>query len=86
MNWEEGSSATSNVRDVTDVTDVSPMEEGRRKKEEGRRKRKKHLIVDIEGARCVPSLSLPAGAKQSQSMEIHLPNFGKGRCARRTLG
>ncbi|MEG3918259.1 hypothetical protein QUA07_03800 [Microcoleus sp. T3_A4] len=79
MNWEEGSSATSNVRDVTDVTDVSPMEEGRRK-------RKKHLIVDIEGARCVPSLSLPAGANQSQSMEIHLPNFGKGRCARRTLG
>ncbi|MEG4028040.1 MULTISPECIES: hypothetical protein [unclassified Microcoleus] len=76
MNWEEGSSATSNVRDVTDV---SP-------KEEGRRKRKKHLIVDIEGARCVPSLSLPAGAKQSQSREIHLPKFGKGRCARRTLG
>ncbi|MEG3941843.1 hypothetical protein QT995_27350 [Microcoleus sp. S36b_A3] len=30
---EEGSSATSNVRDVTDVTDVSPSEEGRRKKE-----------------------------------------------------
>ncbi|MEG4864689.1 MULTISPECIES: hypothetical protein [Microcoleaceae] len=32
---EEGSSATSNVRDVTDVTDVtdvSPSEEGRRKK------------------------------------------------------
>ncbi|MEG4148037.1 hypothetical protein [Microcoleus sp. Pol12B5] len=34
MNWEEGSSATSNVRDVTDVTDVIPKEEGRRKKEE----------------------------------------------------
>ncbi|MEG4225078.1 hypothetical protein QUA35_02785 [Microcoleus sp. N9_B2] len=33
---EEGSSATSNVRDVTDVTDVtdvSPSEEGRRKRE-----------------------------------------------------
>ncbi|MBE9162735.1 hypothetical protein [Tychonema sp. LEGE 06208] len=30
---EEGSSATSNVRDVTDV---SPMSVGRRKKEEGR--------------------------------------------------
>ncbi|MEG4155009.1 hypothetical protein [Microcoleus sp. S36a_D1] len=29
---EEGSSATSNVRDVTDVTDVSPSEEGGRKK------------------------------------------------------
>jgi len=28
-----GSSATSNVRDVTDV---SPMEEGRKKKEEGK--------------------------------------------------
>ncbi|MEG5001276.1 hypothetical protein [Microcoleus sp. B4-D4] len=44
---EEGSSATSNVRDITDVTDVSPSEEGRGKKasegrgkkEEGRRKR-----------------------------------------------
>ncbi|MEG3936602.1 hypothetical protein QT995_00335 [Microcoleus sp. S36b_A3] len=34
---EEGSSATSNVRDVTDVTDVSPSEDGRRKKEEGPR-------------------------------------------------
>ncbi|MEG5000325.1 hypothetical protein [Microcoleus sp. B4-D4] len=33
---EEGSSATSNVRDVTDVTDVSLSEEGRGKKEEGR--------------------------------------------------
>jgi hypothetical protein len=31
-------------------------EEGRKKKEEGRRKREKHLIVDIEGARCVPYL------------------------------
>ncbi|MBE9122552.1 hypothetical protein IQ269_17535 [Tychonema sp. LEGE 07199] len=29
----EGSSATSNVRDVTDVTDVSPSEEVRGKKE-----------------------------------------------------
>ena len=39
---EEGSSATSNVRDVTDVTDVTDVrkkEEGRRKKEEGRRKK-----------------------------------------------
>ncbi len=33
---EDGSSATSNVRDVTDV---SPSEEGRRTKEEGRRKK-----------------------------------------------
>ncbi|WP_373534279.1 hypothetical protein [Microcoleus sp.] len=34
---EEGSSATSNVRDVTDVTDVtdvSPSEDGRGKREE----------------------------------------------------
>ncbi|MEG4858686.1 hypothetical protein QUB75_13555 [Microcoleus sp. K1-B6] len=42
-------------------------EEGRRKKEEGRRKKEegKHLIVDIECARCVPYLSLRAFAKQS---------------------
>jgi hypothetical protein len=33
---EEGSSATSNVRDVTDVTDGRKREEGRRKKEEGK--------------------------------------------------
>jgi hypothetical protein len=32
---EEGSSATSNVRDVTDVTDGSPMEEGQRRRKEG---------------------------------------------------
>jgi len=31
-------------------------EEGRGKKEERRGKREKHLIVDIEAARCVPYL------------------------------
>ncbi|UNU26171.1 hypothetical protein [Microcoleus vaginatus] len=61
-------------------------EEGRRKTEEGRRKKKKYLIVDIEGAGCEPYLSLPVSANQSHSMEVHLRNFGKGRCAGRTLG
>ncbi|MEG3940932.1 hypothetical protein QT995_22580 [Microcoleus sp. S36b_A3] len=43
---EEGSSATSNVRDVTDV---SPSEEGRRKKEEGRRKKEEGRGKKEEG-------------------------------------
>jgi hypothetical protein len=47
---EEGSSATSNVRDVADVTDVkdgSPIEVGRGKREEGRKNivEKKALVI-----------------------------------------
>ena len=61
-------------------------EEGRGKREEGRRKREKHLIVYLAGARCVPYLSLRTSGKQSQSMEVHGRNSGKGRCAVRTLG
>ena len=55
-------------------------------KEEGRGPREKHLIVDIEGSRCVPYLSLRTSAKQSQSLDVHWRNSGKGRCAVRTLG
>ena len=44
---EEGSSATSNVRDVTDVTDVSPMSVGRGKKEEGREKKEKRTTFKL---------------------------------------
>ncbi|MEG4394562.1 hypothetical protein [Microcoleus sp. BROC3] len=44
---EEGSSATSNVRDVTDVTDVSPMSVGRRKKEKGEERRKYVYVFNL---------------------------------------
>ncbi|MEP6515715.1 hypothetical protein [Microcoleus vaginatus] len=56
---EEGSSATSNVRDVTDV---SPMSVGRRKKEEGRGGRE---VMQKEG-------SFPGNGQERHSARLCL--------------
>ncbi|MEG4975608.1 DEAD/DEAH box helicase [Microcoleus sp. K4-B3] len=62
---EEGSSATSTVRDVTDVTDVRKKEEGRGEKKEGRRKKEEGRgEKEAESSQLPLAVDLPAGAEE----------------------